>query len=145
MRGLRVGLLVAVLLSACACKQKTSRDTGGEPTSCDSISGKVSGLYKAAAERTKMTPEEVSDNTAMVIAECRTAPAHVIGCVQKVTSVAQLESVVVNLAVRWSDRHAAESDVLWIVLGAIATVVVSVGADIGGRMVYAMGWRPGRD
>ncbi|HEU4355779.1 MAG TPA: DUF2231 domain-containing protein [Actinomycetota bacterium] len=53
--------------------------------------------------------------------------------------------VVVNLLVRWSDRHVAESDFLWIALGAIATVVVSVGADIGGRMVYAMGWRPGRD
>lgn len=53
--------------------------------------------------------------------------------------------VVVNLAVRWSDRHAAESDVLWIVLGAVAAIVVSVGADIGGRMVYAMGWRPSRD
>jgi uncharacterized membrane protein len=53
--------------------------------------------------------------------------------------------VVVNLAVRWSDRSAAESDVLWIVLGAIAALVVSIGADIGGRMVYAMGWRPNRD
>lgn len=53
--------------------------------------------------------------------------------------------VVVNLLVRWSDRHVADSEVLWIVLGAIATVVVSVGADIGGRMVYAMGWRPSRD
>lgn len=53
--------------------------------------------------------------------------------------------VVVNLLVRWSDRHVAESEALWIVLGAIATVVVSVGADIGGRMVYAMGWRPSRD
>jgi uncharacterized membrane protein len=53
--------------------------------------------------------------------------------------------VVVNLAVRWSDRHADESEVLWIVLGAVAAVVVGIGADIGGRMVYAMGWRPSRD
>jgi uncharacterized membrane protein len=53
--------------------------------------------------------------------------------------------VVLNLAVRWSDRHAAESDVLWIVLGLAGALIVGVGADIGGRMVYAMGWRPSRD
>jgi len=48
----------------------------------------------------------------------------------------------VHLAVRWSERNAGESEVLWIVLGAIAALVVSVGADIGGRMVYKIGWRP---
>lgn len=51
----------------------------------------------------------------------------------------------INLAIRWSDRHAAEAEVLWIVLGAIAALVVSVGADIGGRMVYKVGWRPPSD
>lgn len=104
MRRLRVATLVAVLLSACACKQKGSGgtgpggdggkpvDRGGDPAACDGVRGKVSGLYQAAAERTKMTAEEVADNTAMVIAECRGAPDHVIGCVENVTSVAQLES-----------------------------------------------------
>jgi uncharacterized membrane protein len=53
--------------------------------------------------------------------------------------------VVVNLAVRWSDRHAPESDVVWIVLGALGAIVVGIGADLGGRMVYAMGWRPSRE
>jgi len=53
--------------------------------------------------------------------------------------------LVVNLAVRWSDRHAPESDVVWIALGAVGALVVGIGADIGGRMVYAMGWRPSRD
>lgn len=47
-----------------------------------------------------------------------------------------------NLVVRWSDRNAAESEVLWIVLGVVAFLVVTVGADIGGRMVYKVGWRP---
>jgi uncharacterized membrane protein len=47
-----------------------------------------------------------------------------------------------NLAVRWSDRHAAESNVPWIVLGLVGTLVMMVGADIGGRMVYKTGWRP---
>jgi uncharacterized membrane protein len=51
----------------------------------------------------------------------------------------------VNLAARWSDRHAAESDVLWIVLGLVGTLIMMVGADIGGRMVYKTGWRPSTD
>jgi uncharacterized membrane protein len=51
----------------------------------------------------------------------------------------------VNLTVRWSDRQAAESDVLWIVLGSVGTLVMMVGADIGGRMVYKTGWRPSTD
>jgi len=51
----------------------------------------------------------------------------------------------VNLAVRWSDRHAVESDVWWIVLGALGSLAMSVGADIGGRMVYKVGWRPPSD
>ena len=118
MRGLRVGLLVAATLvlgsAACACKQKGSGgtrpggdgdgggtgtgsgkvvDTSGDPAACDGISSKVTGLYQASAERTKMTPEEVTDNAAMVIAECRSAPNHVVACVQKVTSVVQLETL----------------------------------------------------
>ena len=51
----------------------------------------------------------------------------------------------VNLAVRWSDRHAAESDVLWIGLGLVGSLVMMVGADIGGQMVYKTGWRPSTD
>ncbi len=116
MRGLRVGLLVAIALisgSACACKQKSTGGTGsgtgtgtgtgagtgepvdrsGDPTACDGISAKGTGLYQAAAERAKMTPEEVSDNAAMVVGECRFAPNHVLACVEKVTSVVQLETL----------------------------------------------------
>ena len=51
----------------------------------------------------------------------------------------------VNLAARWSDRHAAESDVLLLVLGLVGSLVMMVGADIGGRMVYKTGWRPSTD
>lgn len=115
MRGARAGILVAMLLSACACKQKGPGgtgpngdgggtgtgsgkpiDTSGDPAACDGISGKVTGLYQASAERTKMTPEEVADNTAMVMAECRGAPDHVVACVQKVTSVVQLETLCIG-------------------------------------------------
>ena len=115
MRGLRAGMFVAVLLSACACKQKGPGgtgptgdgdgggtgggkpiDTSGDPAACDGIAEKVAGLYQASAERTKMTPEEVADNAAMVVGECRGAPDHVIACVQKVTSVVQLETLCVG-------------------------------------------------
>jgi len=51
----------------------------------------------------------------------------------------------VDLAVRWSDRHAAESDVLWIAIGLVGALVVIVAADIGGQMVYRTGWRPSVD
>jgi hypothetical protein len=112
MRGARAGILVVMLLSACACKQKgtgatgptgegdgggtgssTPIDTSGDPAGCDGIHAKVTGLYQASAERTKMAPEEVADNAVMVMAECRGAPNHVIACVQKVTSVVQLETL----------------------------------------------------
>ena len=36
-----------------------------------------------------------------------------------------------------------ESKPLWIVLDAIGVLVVMVGADLGGKMVYKMGFRVG--
>lgn len=51
----------------------------------------------------------------------------------------------VNLAIRWSDRHAAEADATWIVLDLVGALAMTVGADIGGRMVYKIGWRPSSD
>jgi hypothetical protein len=112
MRFLTFGLVLA--LAACGCKQKGGGgtgptgdgggtgtgsgggsvvDTSGDPAACDAVATKVAGLYQASAERTKLTPEEVADNAALVMAECRTAPNHVIACVNKVTSVVQLETL----------------------------------------------------
>ena len=50
-----------------------------------------------------------------------------------------------NLAIRWSDRHVAEADASWIALDVVGSLVMTVGADIGGRMVYKVGWRPPSD
>jgi len=50
---------------------------------------------------------------------------------------------ILNFALRWSDRHLAEAKAIWIILDVIGVLVVSVGADIGGRMVYKMGFRVG--
>ena len=116
MRFVTIGMVLA--LAACGCKQKGGGgtgpngdgdgggtgtgssggsvvDTSGDPAACDALATKITGLYQANAERTKMTPEEVADNAAMVMAECRTAPNHVVACVNKVTSVVQLETLCV--------------------------------------------------
>ncbi len=48
---------------------------------------------------------------------------------------------IVNFALRWPDRHLARSKPLWVVLDAIGVLAVMVGADLGGKMVFRMGFR----
>jgi uncharacterized membrane protein len=48
---------------------------------------------------------------------------------------------VINFAVRWSDRHAARSSVGWIVLDAVGVLLVTIGADLGGQLVFKLGFR----
>src|SRR5438132_7989155 len=48
---------------------------------------------------------------------------------------------VLNLIVRWSDRHVPHARPLWIALDAIGVLAVSVGADFGGQMVDKVGFR----
>lgn len=96
-------LLVAMVAVGCACKGSSSgggtgpgsgSGTGsaaGDPAACDGITAHVETLYRASAERTKMTDGEIADNVAMVLAECKDAPARVVPCVQKATAIAQLE------------------------------------------------------
>jgi uncharacterized membrane protein len=48
---------------------------------------------------------------------------------------------IANLALRWPDRHHAESEVLWIALGAAGVVVLTIGQWMGGVLVYEMGMR----
>ena len=94
-----VVILVAVVQTACACKgSKSSPGTGPgsgpavvDASACDGQLEHVRGLYQAAAERAGMNEAEVADNVAMVMTECRAAPAKVVPCLAKVTAVAQLE------------------------------------------------------
>ena len=51
--------------------------------------------------------------------------------------------LVIDLAVRWTHRHAARAKPLWIVLDVVAVLVMTVGADLGGQMVFKMGYRVG--
>ena len=50
---------------------------------------------------------------------------------------------VAALAIRWSGRHDPRSSFVWIALEAIGVLVMMVGADIGGTMVFKMGYRVG--
>jgi len=48
-----------------------------------------------------------------------------------------------DLIVRWSGRHLDKAKPLWIALDAVGTVVVILGGDVGGQMVFKMGHRVG--
>ena len=102
-------ILIAVLTTACACCKNGSGGGGsgtgpgtgegggtgggsGKAEDCAALSPHVEELYRAGAERTKMTPEEIADNTAMVLGTCSEAPGRVVGCVRAATSIAQLEA-----------------------------------------------------
>jgi hypothetical protein len=106
-----VGVAIAAA-AGCACKGSrtvgTGTGTGTGPgtgtgtgtgvvdaTACDGQLAHVTALYQAAAERTaerqELTEVEIADNVAMVMKECRAAPAKVVPCVALSTAVAQLE------------------------------------------------------
>ena len=91
---------LAAVLGACACKGSSSGGgtgpgTGGgsalDASACDAQEAHVRELYQASAERTKLTDGEIADNTAMVMKECRSAPATLVPCLARATAVAQLE------------------------------------------------------
>ncbi len=109
-------VVVVAALAACACKGQgsgggtgpgTGSGTGpgsgvADASACDGQAEHVRGLYEAAAARVATgTPPptataatagtEVADNVAMVMAECKAAPARVVPCLRKVTAVAELE------------------------------------------------------
>jgi uncharacterized membrane protein len=48
---------------------------------------------------------------------------------------------IVNFAIRWGDRAIPEAKPLWIVLDVIGVILVMIGADIGGKLVYGFGMR----
>ena len=99
-------IVVVAAEVACACKG-SSRGPGTGPgtgsgsgsgsldaSACDGQLEHVRALYQAAAARTAMkdmTEAEVGDNVAMVMTECKAAPAKVVPCLARVTAVAQLE------------------------------------------------------
>ena len=49
----------------------------------------------------------------------------------------------IDLAVRWSHRHDVHAGPLWIVLEVVGALVMTYAADLGGQMVFKMGYRVG--
>ena len=58
-------------------------------------------------------------------------------------AVSRFLAYAIDLAIRWSHRHDVHARPLWIVLDVVAVLVMTVGADLGGQMVYKMGYRVG--
>jgi hypothetical protein len=103
------GVLVAIV--ACACPSKATKTGSGSgsgttigsagsgtvapPTGgCDGAKAKVEQLYRAEAQAKAVTnvEEAVSDNTAMVMADCKKAPAKVSACIAGISTVKDLEA-----------------------------------------------------
>ncbi|MBE7454029.1 MAG: hypothetical protein HS111_35835 [Kofleriaceae bacterium] len=97
-------LAVTLGLAACACKPRAGGAAiggdgggggagggGGDPAACAELAPTVRALYQAEAGPDGLTAEEVADNTELVLAECREAPARVAACARAATGVAQLE------------------------------------------------------
>jgi len=95
-------ILAALLASGCPSKQGPTTEvpiggsgSGAPATSaCDAIRPRVEQLYRAEAEQKepKRVAEAVADNTAMVMNDCAKAVDKVTACIQKVSTVAELES-----------------------------------------------------
>jgi hypothetical protein len=97
----RLAIAAAVLALVGACPGKGGPTTGGGGGSgevggarlCEEIRPKVERLYRAEAEakEPKRVDEAVADNTTMVMNDCAKAPTRVAECVNRVSSVAELE------------------------------------------------------
>jgi uncharacterized membrane protein len=48
---------------------------------------------------------------------------------------------VADFAIRWSHRHDVQASYLWIALDLIGVLVMTVASDIGGQMVFKIGYR----
>ena len=93
--------ILALALAACACTGRSAgtgggsgSGTGGGGTSvCEGARARADALYRAeAAARTPAgTDEEVADNVAMVVADCRTDPSLVAACAARAATVSALE------------------------------------------------------
>lgn len=98
--------LVALSLAACNCGAKSGggqvgNGGGGDPGACDAHADRVQKLYARAAaaaatpdekpEAATLRGQEVADNTAMVLADCRKMPDRFAPCLARAASVEQME------------------------------------------------------
>jgi hypothetical protein len=48
---------------------------------------------------------------------------------------------IADFAIRWPHRHDVHATFLWIALDVIGVLVMTVASDIGGQMVFKIGYR----
>ncbi len=89
--------IAATLVSACPGKSGPPAGgggSGGDPARlCEGLRPKIERLYRAeaAAKEPQRADEAVADNTTMVMNDCIKAPARVAPCVDRVSTVAEIE------------------------------------------------------
>jgi hypothetical protein len=89
--------IAATLASACPGKSGPAAGGGvgsGDPARlCEGLRPKVEQIYRAdaAAKEPQRVDEAVADNTTMVMNDCLKAPARVAPCVDRVSTVAEIE------------------------------------------------------
>lgn len=92
-----MAVMAATLASACPGKSGSPAgggSGGGDPVRlCEGLRPKIERLYRAeaAAKEPQRVDEAVADNTTMVMNDCIKAPAKVAPCVDRASTVAELE------------------------------------------------------
>jgi hypothetical protein len=100
---MKTAFIIALVLALGSCAKSSqpaspvSRD-GGETDiirSCEGMHSKIEGLYQAEAEATEIPAnrrgEFVSANLHMVMSDCRLSPARSYSCLQRATTVREVE------------------------------------------------------
>jgi hypothetical protein len=92
-------------------------NTGITAAACDSHAGKVRQLYAAEArskapaaegdEARALREQEVEDNTHMILEDCRRQPAALVPCLERASSVAELER---DCVIPLDDKGTVEGD-----------------------------------
>jgi hypothetical protein len=86
--------MAATLASACPGKGGPPATGGGDPARlCEGLRPKIDRLYRAeaAAKEPQRADEALADNTTMVMNDCIKAPARVAPCVDRASTVAEVE------------------------------------------------------
>ena len=93
---------LAPLIFLLACSSRTTAPgpahpkDGGEPQdACQALEQELTSLYREQATQEGVAPalqdEFVADNLHMVLSDCRAAPKTVLPCLQRVSSVPEIE------------------------------------------------------
>ena len=66
---------------------------------------------------------------------------HTLATRHMLLQYAAVAILLADLAIRWLNRHDVHASLLWIALDLIGVLVMTVASDIGGQMVFKIGYR----